>query len=63
MAEIVTAVASMTSHGILGEDADQNRRIIDAMVEAVKKAQASGITDPDAIRHAQLAARDKVLAS
>lgn len=63
MSEIVTAVASMTSHGILGDDAAQNRRILDAMVEAVKTAQAAGITDPEAIRHAQLAARDKVLAS
>lgn len=63
MAEIVQAVASMTSHGVLGSDADQNRRILDAMVEAVKKAQAAGITDPEAIRHAQLAARDAVMAA
>lgn len=63
MAEIVQAVASMTSHGILGDDANLNARIIDAMVEAVKKAQSAGVTDPEAIRHAQLEARDKVLAS
>ncbi|MDB5531526.1 MAG: hypothetical protein JWR51_4629 [Devosia sp.] len=63
MGETVTAVASMTSHGILGEDVNVNARIIDAMVEAVKKAQAAGITDPEAIRHAQIEARDKVLAS
>lgn len=51
----------MTSHGILGEDASRNARILDAMVEAVKKAQAAGITDPEAVRHAQIEARDKVL--
>lgn len=62
MAEVVQAVASMTSHGVLGDDAAQNARILDAMVEAVKKAQAAGITEPEAIRHAQIVARDKVLA-
>lgn len=61
--KIVKAVASMTSHGILGEDASLNRRIVDAMVGAVARCQAEGITDNDAIRLAQLEARDKVLAA
>jgi hypothetical protein len=59
----VSAVASMTSHGIIGADGDLNARIVGAMVEAVKKAQAAGLNDPEALRHAQLEARDAVLAA
>ncbi len=60
---VVTAVASMTSHGVLGDDAVQNTKIINAMVAAVKDLQARGVTDTEIIRAAQLEARDKVLAS
>ncbi len=62
MAKVVEAVASMTSHGILGDDATLNQRIMAAMVAAVEKCQAEGITDNEAIRQAQLDARDRVLA-
>lgn len=61
--EVITAVASMTAHGILGDDVSKHDRIIDAMSAAVRKCQAAGITDVEAIRGAQIAARDKVLAS
>lgn len=63
MTRIVTAVASMTSHGVLGDDALVNARIINAMVDAVKELQAQGVADPERIRAAQLAARDRVLTS
>lgn len=53
----------MTSHGVLGDDAVQNTKIINAMVAAVKDLQARGVTDTEIIRAAQLEARDKVLAS
>lgn len=64
---VVEAVASMVSHGVLDDSgteasAQLNRRIVDAMVAAVQKAQADGVTDPDLIRQAQLDARDAVLA-
>jgi len=43
------------------EDADLRKRLEDAMTDAVKKAQAEGITDNDEIRRRILEARDGVL--
>jgi len=39
---------------------DLSKRIEAAMTEAVKEAQAEGITDPDLIRSRMLEARSKV---
>lgn len=60
---IVEAVASMTPVAELGDAAGQSlvSRIQDAMVAAVQKCQADGITDPEIIRQAQIDARDRVL--
>lgn len=60
--EVVTAVASMTAHGILGNDPTLHERIIEAMSAAVRKCHDAGITDVEAIRGAQIAARDAVVA-
>jgi len=59
MSKIVASAASMTSHGVLGSSAAQNDRILRAMVDAVARAHADGITDPEAIRKVQLDARDR----
>lgn len=61
---IVTAVASMTAPAEVGDAEGQAlvSRIQGAMVAAVQKLQAEGVTDPELIRQAQIDARDTVLA-
>lgn len=44
---------STGAHGVSAKEIEQ------AMVEAVQRAYADGITDPDEIRRLQLEARDK----
>lgn len=59
---IVSAIASMTSVSSLNDAADLNARIQSAMVAAIVDAQESGVTDVEALRAVQIAARDRVLA-
>lgn len=42
-------------------DSDRKKLIEDAMMDAVKKAQAEGITDPEIIKELIIEARDGVL--
>lgn len=56
---IVEAVGIATSHASAGEP--RTTAIADAMFQALTKAQAEGVTDPDVLRNIMLTARDEVL--
>jgi hypothetical protein len=56
---VVQAVGIATAHGSTGESYAQ--KIASVMMDALKKAQAEGITDQDKIRGLMLEARDKFL--
>lgn len=58
---IVEAVASMVAHGRSGSAGDLAEKIQRAMSKAVTDALYAGVTDPDALRKVQLAARDEIL--
>lgn len=58
---IVEAVGIATSQGLMKSDPERATALSDAMLAAVQKAQAEGITDNDEIRRLILEARDKVL--
>lgn len=60
---IVEAVGIATSQGLMKSDPERATALSDAMLAAVQKAQAEGITDNDEIRRLILEARDKVLES
>lgn len=55
---IVEAVGIATSHGATGEAKTRADILAEAMRQAVIKAQAEGIIDPDVIRQLMLEARD-----
>jgi len=55
---IVEAVGA--SSGTLSPDKSRAKRIEAAMVEAIKKCQALGITDPKVIKEEMMAAREQV---
>jgi hypothetical protein len=56
----VTGIATMSAHSSLGGGLSLAAQIEAAMVEAIKQAQAEGITDQDEIRARMLAARAAV---
>jgi len=58
---IVEAVGA--SSGTLSPDKTLSKRIEAAMVEAIKKCQADGITDPKVIKEEMMAARERVTRS
>lgn len=58
---IVQAVGVATSHGGSLADVARNKRLEAVMLEAVREAQAEGISDPEEIRRRTLKARDEVL--
>jgi hypothetical protein len=55
---VVEAVFVMA--GPLGAQTPHSKRVEAAMLAAVQKAQAEGLTDPDEIRARMMAARDAV---
>jgi hypothetical protein len=57
MSKIVEAVGI----AVHATDPNRGKRIEEVMTQAVKDAQAKGITDPDKIRRLILQARDKVV--
>lgn len=56
---IVTAVGVATSVGM--KHTEHGRKIEQAMIEAVRKAQAEGITDDVEMRRRIIEARDRVV--
>ncbi len=56
----VSATAVMTAHSSLGKE-PISLAIEQAMIAAVEKCAADGITDPEEVRAAMLEARDAVL--
>lgn len=58
---IVEAVGVAVSHGLMGSDPEYAASLEKAMLGAVKKAQAEGITDQDIIRARILEARDSAI--
>jgi hypothetical protein len=56
--KVVEAVGIAISHA---DRTPLAERIAEAMRQAVIKAQADGVTDPDKIRAAMMAARDAVM--
>jgi hypothetical protein len=61
MAKSKIVKATGAAVGRNGEASDTSRRIEAAMIAAVEKASADGITDPDKVRELMLAARDNAL--
>lgn len=60
---IVQAVGVAVAHGRTGEAGERAKAVHDAMVAALREAQARGITDPDELRRVQLEARDNLNSS
>ena len=59
--KIVEGVAAMTAVSALGEDKSTLAQQVEAaMAQAVQDCYTAGITDPDKVRAAMLAARDKL---
>jgi hypothetical protein len=56
----VTGIATMSASSRMGGGLSLAAQIEAAMVEAIKQAQAEGITDQDEIRARMLAAREAV---
>jgi uncharacterized protein YdgA (DUF945 family) len=56
----VTGVAAFSAAATMGGQTPLAKKIEAAMVEAIKQAQAEGITDQDEIRARMLAAREAV---
>ena len=56
---IVEGVAAMTAVGGL-EKSDIAIRVERAMAQAVERCYSVGVTDPDKVREAMLAARDEI---
>lgn len=55
---MITEAVGIAVHSV---DPERQKRLEDAMMAAVQKAQAEGETDPEAIRELILKARDGVL--